>query len=64
MLGKYPKYPNITHDIRWMSFWVISNLSDIHYVISCSLISKIYVIYKDLHIHVEYQIQAWIKISS
>jgi hypothetical protein len=53
--------PNITHDIRWMSFWVISNLSDIHYLISCSLISEVYVIYKDPRIQVEYQIQAWIK---
>jgi hypothetical protein len=73
VLGGYPEYPNtrlryhpwypldmILDDI----FWLISNLSDITYVISCFLISEVYVRYEDLDIHAGYQIQAWIRISS
>jgi hypothetical protein len=45
---------DITHDIHWTSSWMIFglifSLSDIMYVMSCSLISEVYVRYKDLDI--------------
>jgi hypothetical protein len=59
---------NITHDICWISSWMIFelifNLSNIIYVMCCSLISEVYVRYKELDIQAGYQIQAWFRISS